>query len=67
MSTPDGLAKKPDKSTHDHLVSLVNQMLALHKSLQRQIDSTDRQIDRLVYQLYGLADDVIRIVEEATR
>jgi hypothetical protein len=30
-------------------------------------DATDRQIDSLVYQLYGLTDDEIRIVEDATR
>jgi len=34
--------------------------------LQRQINTTDRQIDRLVYELYDLTDDEIRIVEEAT-
>jgi hypothetical protein len=34
--------------------------------IQRQIDATDRQIDQLVYELYGLTDDEIRIVEEAT-
>ena len=27
---------------------------------------SDRQIDRLVYDLYGLTDEEIRIVEEAT-
>ena len=31
--------------------------------LQAQIDATDRQIDRLVYDLYGLAEEEIRIVE----
>lgn len=31
--------------------------------LQRQIDATDHQIDQLVYQLYGLADTEIQIVE----
>jgi len=36
-------------------------------ALQRQIDTTDRQIDRLVYELYGLTDEEIRIVEEPTR
>ncbi|MBU0617390.1 MAG: hypothetical protein KKI02_06720 [Planctomycetes bacterium] len=35
-------------------------------ALQRQIDTTDRQIDQLVYELYGLTDDEIKIVEEAT-
>jgi hypothetical protein len=29
----------------------------------RQIDATDRQIDRLVYELYGLTEEEIRIVE----
>jgi hypothetical protein len=32
--------------------------------LQRQIDCTDRQIDRLVYELYGLTEEKIGIVEE---
>jgi len=31
--------------------------------LRRQIDATDRQIDQLVYELYGLTDDEIAIVE----
>ncbi len=30
---------------------------------QRQIDATDRQIDRLVYELYGLTEEEIGIVE----
>ena len=34
--------------------------------LQRQIDGTDRQIDRLVYELYDLTEEEIAIVEEAT-
>ncbi len=60
------------------LTSLVDTMLNLHKKfaaentpqrreqVQREIDATDRQIDQLVYQLYGLTDDEIRIVEEGT-
>jgi hypothetical protein len=32
----------------------------------RRIDATDRQIDRLVYELYGLTAGEIKIVEEAT-
>jgi hypothetical protein len=31
--------------------------------LQRQIDTTDKQIDNLVYGLYGLTEKEIRIVE----
>jgi hypothetical protein len=34
--------------------------------MPREIEATDRQIDQLVYQLYGLSDEEIRIVEEAT-
>jgi len=32
-------------------------------AIQRQIDATDRQIDQLVYKLYGLTDGEIDIVE----
>lgn len=35
--------------------------------LPREIEATDRQIDQLVYELYGLGEDEIRIVEEATQ
>ena len=35
-------------------------------AIQRQIDATDREIDRVVYELYGLTDDEIRIVDEST-
>jgi hypothetical protein len=64
-----------DKSHHDRMVGLVEQMLSLHEQLaetrtdhdmtyiQRQIDATDRQIDRLVYELYGLSEEDIAIVE----
>ena len=33
--------------------------------LQRQVETTDRQIDRLVYKLYELTEEEIRIVEES--
>ena len=33
---------------------------------QRQIAATDAEIDRLVYELYGLSEDEIAIVEEST-
>ena len=35
--------------------------------LERQIAATDRQIDELVYELYGLTDEETKIVEEATK
>jgi len=31
-----------------------------------EIEATDRQIDELVYKLYGLTEEEIRIVEETT-
>lgn len=31
--------------------------------IQQQIDATDRQIDKLVYELYGLTEEEIKIVE----
>jgi hypothetical protein len=34
--------------------------------IQRQIDATDQQIDDLVYDLYGLTEEEIQIVEEGT-
>ncbi len=64
-----------DAARHDQVVTLVQRMLDLHRelaaartthdktALQRQIDATDRQIDRLVYDLYGLTDDEVAIVE----
>jgi len=67
-----------DKGRHDKVVSLVERMLDLHKHLaaaknpndknhlQREIEATDRQIDQLVYELYGLTEEEIRIVEEST-
>ena len=68
-------ADPQDVARHDHMVSLVDSMLSLHKqlqeartpheqtALQRHIEATDRQIDALVYELYGLTEEEIRIVE----
>lgn len=67
-----------DKKRHTDMVGLVERMLDLHKRvaasktgqersvLQRQIEGTDKQIDKLVYELYGLSDEEIAIVEQAT-
>ena len=37
------------------------------KLYQRQIEPTDQEIDALVYELYGLTEEEIAIVEEASR
>jgi hypothetical protein len=62
---------------HDKMVALVERMLELHKQkqasksetacerIQREINITDEQIDALVYELYGLTKDEIKIVEES--
>jgi len=67
-----------DKARHDKMVTLVEQMLDLHKQLaksknpndkdhvQREIGATEREIDQLVYELYALTDEEIKIVGEAT-
>jgi len=34
--------------------------------LQRESEATDRQIDQLVYELYGLAEEEIEIVGDET-
>ncbi|MAL21662.1 N-6 DNA methylase [Xanthomarina sp.] len=35
--------------------------------LKAEIDKTDKEIDQMVYELYGLTDEEIAIVEEATK
>jgi hypothetical protein len=63
---------------HDKMVELVERMIDLHKqlpkartpheqeSLKRTIAGPDKQIDALVYGLYGLTEDEIPIVGGAT-
>jgi len=69
------LTDPADKARHDRMVALVTQMLALNKKLQdasldhekellaRQVEATDASIDKLVYELYGLKEEEIGIVE----
>jgi hypothetical protein len=75
------LQSTEQRRRHDRIAELVEAMLRLHEQLpeartardktllQRQIDATDAEIDRLVYDLYGLTDEEIAIVEgeSATR
>ena len=35
--------------------------------MQGRIEATDREIDQLVYELYGLTDQEIALVEEAVK
>ncbi|CVK34537.1 Eco57I restriction-modification methylase domain-containing protein [Methanoculleus bourgensis] len=66
-----------DVARHDRMVALVEKMLDLNKrlaaakaphekeALAGMIDATDREIDRLVYELYGLTEDEVAVVEGA--
>jgi hypothetical protein len=72
---PIDFSNPTDKVGHDSMVQLVEQVLGLqtqlHKAktgheqtlIQRQIDATDRQIDMLVYELFGLTEEEIAVVE----
>jgi len=58
------------------LINLSSEMISLHERLadakadsdrllfERQIKATDKKIDHLVYELYGLTDEEIKIIEE---
>ena len=60
---------------HDRMVALVERMLDLHRRLpaaatehrkrliEMQVEATDREIDALVYDLYGLTPDERAVVE----
>ncbi|HNB58221.1 MAG TPA: hypothetical protein PKV06_14705, partial [bacterium] len=62
-------------SRHDHIVKLVEQMLSTKEKLasakleserdrlEMMCEALDRQIDDAVYQLYGLTEEEIKIVE----
>ncbi len=69
---------KAEKSQHDKMVQLVDQMLQAKKQLQtiktdkdksyyeRRCNELDAQIDNLVYGLYGLTEEEIGIVEKGS-
>jgi hypothetical protein len=64
-----------EKAQHDRMVRLVEQMLASKQLLasanadrdrnfyERKCADLDRQIDRLVYELYELTDEEVAVVE----
>ena len=70
---------EPSTSRHHKMVAQAGRMLALRRKLgaasipadrklyKRQIEATDRQIDALVYELYGLTEEEMGLVDEATR
>ena len=66
-----------EAAQHDKTVALVERMLDLQKSkatetnpntlkqIEAQIAGTDRQIDRLVYELYELTEAEIVLIEQS--
>ena len=72
---PIDFTEPSNKALHDQMVKLVDRILALCQQVaearipqakpafQRQIEATDSQIDCLVYDLYELTDEEIKIVE----
>jgi hypothetical protein len=72
---PIDRSSSANRACHDQMLELVERMLGFHKQLttvktsydqdriKRQIDATDQQIDRLVYELYELTAEEIEIVE----
>ena len=72
---PIDFSTPSEKTLHDRLVVLVNKMLMLtpklhgatskteKAALQNAITTTDEEIDRMVYKLYGLTEEEIKIVE----
>jgi hypothetical protein len=71
-------SRSADRARHDEMVSLVTQRLAAQLRLagaqsdqdrdfyENKCAALDRQIDALVYELYGLTGDEIKIVETVT-
>ena len=73
------LKNPADMARHDKLVALVDKMLLLvpklraaksdgdRATLQNAVSATDRAIDALVYDLYGLTPDEIALVEGSAK
>ena len=70
------MLKIANDDDQNKIVQLVNTLMAQnielyqtlvntnkYRATRRQIDATDRQIDQLVYQLYDLTDEEVKIVE----
>jgi hypothetical protein len=76
---PIPLITSANQSIHDELVLCVEQLLGYNKSLpdiqnpheseqlRRKIAYTEKRIDKLVYELYGLSEEEIEVVEEGVK
>ncbi len=73
------LQNPKEKARHDKMVELVDKMLELKEQtkhtynphtqnqLEREIGEVDREIDQLVYSLYGLTSEEIKIIEDEVK
>jgi hypothetical protein len=73
MGTPQEvseLVKRFDRNRESYRSSEYNETETTdyeERVVQRQIDTTDKQIDQLGHKLYALTDEDIRIIEEAAK
>ncbi|NJW55127.1 hypothetical protein, partial [Salinimicrobium oceani] len=65
----DGLAPVPELTKKDEFewMELFEENKQKAVALQREIEKTDREIDRMVYELYDLTEEEIEIVENSTK
>jgi len=73
-----GFSKRSEKDKHDQMVKLVNRMIDLaprlqtvhsdaeRATIQNNLTSTDRKIDALAYELYGISETEQKMIEEGT-
>lgn len=70
------LSAAKERTKHDRAAQLARELLALNErliaaktaqanvALERQITAGDERMDRLVYDLYGLSEDEVKVVEQ---
>jgi hypothetical protein len=75
---PIDLTSQSDVALHEKMISLVDSMLSLHakqameknpmilRQIATEIKSTDKRIGNIVYQIYGLSEEEIALVEGST-
>ncbi len=76
LSIPVPIITKQNKNLHDEIVKLVNQLLQLNQEkqesklatkaeqLQSKIDYCENRINQLVYQLYELTEEEVKMIEK---
>ena len=58
-------SKSPNSANRNHVAAILKDDRNAKKALElkAQIEKTDKEIDQMVYALYELSEDEIRIVE----